>query len=388
MTYWKICFSVYVLLHWSISHLLSSLKTHKKPIHILFCMVDHFEPGTGKVSRDVEISRMDMLLSSFPELSFNHHDWDGNTLKRTWFFPPHYHRYGNLKKLVTLCEKGVGEIELHIHHGEREPDTSYNFERTIEQCISEFSEFGIFGLENGRKRYGFIHGNWALDNSLGGKLCGVNNELEILNRTGCYADFTFPSMVKSNPFQINSIYYAIDDPCKPKSYNKGPVVEKYGKRTGDLMIIQGPVFPHFKARKRLCELRVFGDAIDDNPINEDRIDMWIMTGIHIRHKDDWIIVKMHTHGATDSKTVLGKGMDNICRILESKYNDGKKYILHYVTAREVYNIIKAVEAGEEGDDPSQYRNYAIDVPKYNSSPNIIEASEILKNLVYKTYLDK
>ena len=66
----------------------------------------------------------------------------------------------------------------------------------------------------GRPAYGFIHGNWALDNSRpDGRWCGVNNELDVLRETGCYADFTFPSAPSpTQPRKINSIYYAVDDP--------------------------------------------------------------------------------------------------------------------------------------------------------------------------------
>ena len=75
----------------------------------------------------------------------------------------------------------------------------------------------------GEVKYGFIHGNWALDNSLpDGKHCGVNNELDVLRETGCYADFTLPSA--PSPAQtrtINRIYYAIDDPLRPKSHDTG-----------------------------------------------------------------------------------------------------------------------------------------------------------------------
>jgi hypothetical protein len=43
-------------------------------------------------------------------------------------------------------------------------------------------------------RFGFVHGNWALNNSHpDGKHCGVVNELQVLLDWGCYADFTFPS---------------------------------------------------------------------------------------------------------------------------------------------------------------------------------------------------
>src|SRR3546814_17982821 len=42
--------------------------------------------------------------------------------------------------------------------------------------------------------------------------------------------------------------------------------------------------------------------------------------------------------------------------LEDRYNDGERYVLHYVTAREVHNHIKAAEAGH-GGDPNDYRDF-------------------------------
>jgi hypothetical protein len=44
--------------------------------------------------------------------------------------------------------------------------------------------------------------------------------------------------------------------------------------------------------------------------------------------------------------------------LAEKYNDGTKWKLHYVTAREMYNIIRAAEDGN-GGSPGQYRDYEI-----------------------------
>jgi len=53
-----------------------------------------------------------------------------------------------------------------------------------------------------------------------------------------------------------------------------------------------------------------------------------------------------------------KHLSSMFEYLENKYNDGISYKLHYVTAREMYNIIKAAEAGENGD-PGQYRDYEV-----------------------------
>ena len=51
---------------------------------------------------------------------------------------------------------------------------------------------------------------------------------------------------------------------------------------------------------------------------------------------------------------------------EEEYNDMQKYFLHYVSAREMYNIVKAAECGEEGN-PNRYRDYII--PRYSYLPD-------------------
>lgn len=359
---------------------------NKKPVHILFCLVDHYEPGTGNVSPATARERVDSLLSKYPKLADRHKDNDGYCPKRTWFFPPHYHENYYLRDLVSLCEKGYGEIELHLHHGKYMPDTPDNLEMTLRQCIKEYSYFGIFGAQEGQKKYAFIHGDWALANSRNGLFCGVNNELEILCKTGCFADLTFPSpFIECNPSQINSIFYAKDIPNKLKSYNKGIRVKVLGKTQGDLMIIQGPLSPYFKYY-RPWSYRVYGELIPlTTQAHKRRIDIWVRTGICVEGKEDWIIIKAHMHGALDSEASLGDEMDQILKYLESKYNDGNKYILHYVTARELYNIIKAAEAGEPSSEPDTYRNYLITPPSYDSTPDIPGASEELKSLIATTY---
>jgi hypothetical protein len=43
------------------------------------------------------------------------------------------------------------------------------------------------------------------------------------------------------------------------------------------------------------------------------------------------------------------------------FNDGERFRLHYVTAREMVNIIHAAEDGKTGN-PGQYRNYRLPPP--------------------------
>ena len=61
-------------------------------------------------------------------------------------------------------------------------------------------------------------------------------------------------------------------------------------------------------------------------------------------------------------TLLGDPMEAMHEYLERQYNDGNKYVLHYVTARETYNIIKAAEAGMDGN-PGSYRDYLLPPPQ-------------------------
>ena len=383
MIFQKLAFQSSVLCKWIPTYLAAQFRSHAKPVHVFFCMVDHYEPGTDGASPELEKKRMQDLLVRYPQLADRHRDAAGNRPPRTWFFPPHYHRRGNLKELVSLCEQGYGEVELHLHHGKTKPDTAEHLEHTIRLCVEEYSQFGIFGSEGGQKRYGFIHGDWALDNSRNGTFCGVNNEIDVLEKTGCYADFTFPCFNEANPAQQNSIYYAKED-GKPKSHNTGSVARVGDTSQEGLLMIQGPLHPILH-QNGFLRVRACGDQVElGMPATKRRVNFWIRSWIHVQGKRDWVFVKVHTHGASDADLVLGSNMDETFSHLEQTYNDGSNYVLHYVTARELYNLAKAAEAGETGD-PQQYRDYKVSAPSYDSSPDILDASEPLRDAVHETY---
>ena len=90
------------------------------------------------------------------------------------------------------------------------------------------------------------------------------------------------------------------------------------------------------------------------------LDNWIRQWICVQGREDWVFVKVHTHGTQESSMpmLLGEPMDRTFSYLERAYNDGSRYALHYVTAREMFNIIKAAEEGKSGD-PNAYRDYRL-----------------------------
>lgn len=53
-------------------------RKNKKPIHVLFCLVDHYEPGNGHVSEETARARVDLLVAEYPKLADRHKDSAGN----------------------------------------------------------------------------------------------------------------------------------------------------------------------------------------------------------------------------------------------------------------------------------------------------------------------
>ena len=147
-----------------------------------------------------------------------------------------------------------------------------------------------------------------------------------------------------HPRLINRLYYATDDPLRPKSYDTGTQMRLGAPAVGDLLIFEGPSVVRWRGVRPTYD---HGDVtMRDRPTPE-RVDGWIRAGIHVQGRPEWVFVKVFTHGAVarDHEAVLGAWRDALHDDLERRYNDGTAHVLHYVTAREAYNIAKAAEAG-------------------------------------------
>lgn len=308
---------------------------------IIFLFVDHFEPE--------DFASVVEWVRRYPTMAKKHVDADGVHPKHTWFYDGE--DPGVIERLSRLTEMGFGEVEIHLHH-------SNDKERSFIEKIERRKK-----LLGDRSNFAFIHGGWSLDNSRGDKYCGINNELKILSKLGCFADFTFPAWGKMQPEKKNSIYYATDNPTQPKSYNNGEDAEVGGDEKGDLMIFQGPgnISGFTEIVGRMIPIRVILERFFLSPDisfcsqpTPKKIIKWINSNVHVIGKDDWIFVKVHTHGARRKNFPMyfGDWADRLFYFLKHNYR------VHYVTAREAYNIVRATEAGEEGS-PNQYRDYIV-----------------------------
>lgn len=320
--------------------------------HLMFIFVDHFEPHDQET--------MERWVSAYREVVKDHVDRDGKRPQHTWFWyfsqSEDSEKSSFLRQLSELAYENLGEIEIHMHHYK---DTGESFSALMQHAAELSQDWGALSTvgEVPRTAFGFIHGLWSLDNSRGEGACGVNNELIVLRKLGCYADFTHPSWGPMHPRVINKLYYATDDPQKPKSYETGVQIEAGKPGVGDLLIFTGPSVVRWNGIRPVYD---HGDVTMEDIPTYDRIDAWVETGVHVKGRPEWIFIKVFTHGAVakDHEAVLGKWRDQMHDYLEGKYNDGENYILHYVTAREAYNIAKAAEAGKMGD-PNDYRDFII-----------------------------
>ncbi|MEW6323817.1 MAG: hypothetical protein AB1515_00360, partial [Nitrospirota bacterium] len=140
----------------------------RRPTDVFFCIVDHFEPRDphwGLSRLDEERARVDEWCRGFPDIARRHRDTQGRSPQHTFFFPAEDYYAEHLDRLAALCRQGHGDVEIHLHHDNDTADT-------LTETLSAFRDtlhrqHGLLRADpdTGLIRYGFIHGNWALDNS-------------------------------------------------------------------------------------------------------------------------------------------------------------------------------------------------------------------------------
>jgi hypothetical protein len=299
-------------------------------VHLLLCIADHFEPQHANASTLAAMSRVDRWVSEYPRLFSNFRDSDDRPPQHTFFYPMELYEPAHLDALAELCRGGFGEVEVHLHH---ENDTADALrQRLLEYKQMLASRHGLLSRRrsDGEIVYGFVHGNWALANSHPqGRFCGVDDELDVLRETGCYADFTFPSA---------------PDPTQPRTINR-----IYHERS--LMLIQGPLLLDWRNRKWGVVPRIENGCLQaSQPPTPQRVDLWLRARVQVASRPDWFFVKLHTHGAAESNEpmLLGEPMRKFHEALGRRSERDRNFHFHYVTARQMYNLARAAAAKFSG----------------------------------------
>lgn len=322
----------------------------RRTVHIFLCIADHYEPMHGGAAVAQQRARVNRWVQAYPDSVEGLEDSRGRSPQHTFFYPAEEYNGEHLDCLAELCGSGYGEVEVHLHH---DNDSSENLRETLESFTERlFHRHGLLKKDQqGRITYGFVHGNWALDNSRpDGCWCGVNDELTVLRETGCYADFTLPAAPSlAQTRTINSIYYGQDDPCRPKSHDSG-VRAGVGVRPpeGGLLIVHGPLLLDWRRRKRkLLPGLENGELHGTFPPTLRRLQLWLRAGVQVAGQPQWVFVKLHTHGAKEGNAamLLGEPMRRFHAGLSAFAAENSWFRYYYVTAREMASLVHQAEAG-------------------------------------------
>lgn len=255
---------------------------------------DHYEPLWAQPDLETARSRVDLWARRWPEVARRHADSAGRHPVYTFFFPQEEYRPEFLDPLARMTADGIGDVDVHIHHN---CEGEQNFLDRMNGFIEVLTtKHGLLRQHNGRTVFGFIHGNWALDNSRpDGQWCGLNNEIQLLRDLGCYADFTMPS--GASPTQsrlVNSIYWVRDNPHEPRSYDTGVMVRPGHPGEGDLLMITGPL--GLRWRERLVPRLETGEVARQDLPTEYRVERWFDLAPRVGGD---IFIKLYTHGCQD-----------------------------------------------------------------------------------------
>lgn len=336
----------------------------EEPLHAFICVADHYEPKRSRALPEVQRERVERWRRQYPESVKGLADSRGNSPRHTFFYPAEEYELEHLDGLAELCHAGHGDVEVHLHH---DGDTSDRLRETLLAFKETLFERHDLLAKNavGEITYGFIHGNWALDNSRAdGRWCGVNDELTVLRETGCYADFTMPSApADCQTRTINSIYYAADDPQRPKSHDRGVPARVGGKGPDDaLLMIQGPLALDWGRRKwGLLPRLENGELHDSHPPTLARLRLWLQAGVCVAGRPDWRFIKLHTHGAQERNAamLLGPPMRRFHDSLAEFTRQHPAFQYYYVTAREMAALAAQAETGRLEPEFAPMRSTAV-----------------------------
>ncbi len=337
--------------------------------HLIFTVANHFEPSwSERGNLDLEGQRRN--LEEYHKLARQTgeavRDADGTKFRHTNFYPAEQYHPQVLCRMAEMEAEGLGEVEIHLHHGVEKPDSSENLKRQLTEfrdtlaeehnCLSRFDG-------NGGPMYAFVHGNLALANSCGGRYCGVDDEMQILAETGCYTDMTLPSAPdQSQVAMLNTIYECTPPLDRPLPHYRGRSVSVNGKIPQLPLIFTGPLVFNWTRRIRGLPVPRIDDGalVDNQPADLARLKRWMGANITVKGRPDWIFIKLYCHGffPYDQAACIGEGARRFFGEIIEAGEKGGSYQVHFASAREAANMVFAAIDGKQGN-PNRFRDYRL-----------------------------
>jgi len=354
---------------WRARELAGRLSGGNEPRHLIFIVANHFEPGWNEqgatLDWSTQLSRLDRWCEKARAIGEAVRDHDGTPFRHTNFYPAEQYHPRILERMAGLQAEGFGEVEVHLHHGVDAPDDAANLRRALEEFRDRLAEeHKCLSRQDGAglPMYAFVHGNWALANSAGGRYCGVDSEMQILAETGCYADFTLPSAPdESQVARINAVYQCGHPLEERKPHRSGPSL-RVGEHPRLPVLFTGPLVFNWRRRIRGLPVPRLDDGVlaANYPLDLARLDRWRGARVHVKGRPEWVFIKLYCHGffPFDEEAMIGEPLR---RFLEETIEYGDRdgeFKVHFASAREAFNMAMAAVEGRSGE-PGLYRDYRL-----------------------------
>jgi hypothetical protein len=311
-----------------------------QPKRVWVAITDHYEPLGMGASVDAALDRVARWRDKWPKIADDApRDASGHRPQYSFFYPQEEYRRNLLDGIAEIVHLGIADVEVHLHHDHEQREAFIR--KVSEFCRRLVDDHGLLRQQDGRTVFGFIHGNWALDNSRpDGRWCGLDGEIALLRDLGCYADFTMPSL--PSPTQgrvVNQIYWcASNRDNRSRSFDCGIEATVGGGTHGDLLMITGPV--GLRWNERLMPRLETGEIAGYDEPSPSRVRRWFDLAPTIGED---LFLKLYTHGAADRNLgpLLNGGLSNLFRWLAEEAHR-RNMEVHWATAWQMYQTVDAL----------------------------------------------
>ncbi len=302
----------------------------------------------------VDSAGMRDILKVFANLATEHIDGDGRKFQLTFACPGRNPDSTALHVLTEYCRRGLGEVEYLIP---RDYSSEASMREKLEQGLRRFNSHGWMKTVNSEIRFAVVR---ERSDSERGE-ADLRRQVSVLSDLGCYADMGFPGVRSSRPpSRVNTMFMVSSADSEP--YNESDELRAGRLGKGGLLVIEGPFLIDWTDWR--LTLRPY---VEDGHLNPEalpdpgRVDSWIRANVHVIGQPNWIFVKLTIDGLSDAASAqsLQHSLDQSLMYLEEVYNDDELYRLHYVTAREMYNMAMAAQAFKSGN-AGLFRDYLIE----------------------------
>jgi hypothetical protein len=160
--------------------------------------------------------------------------------------------------------------------------------------------------------------------------------------------------------KINSLYECSFPLSRRAAHSRGRSL-KAGRRPEIFpLMVEGPLMFTFVGPDGRRKIGIENGSLTAvNPPTIRRLQYWKQASIAVKGRPDWLFIKLQCHGMDprDEDAMLGGAATKFLReLIERAQYRGET--LHFVTAREMTNIILAACDGHEGN-PGEYRDYRL-----------------------------